>query len=144
MAMMAPLQNARDIGTFLMELRILALDEEPRGREGQAPPRGGLMASLSIVGPVARKPIETSDEFQARFPIKGRVLWTVMCDHCEAEGELRIRMARDPTKGWDYRLDDKASFVDVHAVDAAKVYDKARAGEWGAGQLIVLGAASEG
>ena len=97
------------------------------------------MASLSIVGPVARKPIETSVEFEARFPIKGRVLWTVMCDHCEAEGELRLRMARDPTKGWDYRLDDKASFVDVHAVDASKVYDKVRAGEWVAGQLIVFG-----
>jgi len=97
------------------------------------------MASLSIVGPVARKPIETSVEFEARFPIKGRVLWTVMCDHCEAEGELRIRMARDPTKGWDYRLDDKASFVDVHAVDASKVYDKVRAGEWVAGHLIVFG-----
>ena len=48
-------------------------------------------------------------------------------------------MARDPTKGWDYRLDDKASFVDVHAVDASKSYDKVRAGEWVAGRLIVFG-----
>lgn len=62
-----------------------------------------------------------------------------MCDHCESEGELRIRMARDPTKGWDYRLADKETFVDVHAVDASKVYDKVRAGEWVAGHLIVLG-----
>src|SRR3972149_10895857 len=102
------------------------------------------MASLSIVGPVARKPIETPVEFEARFPIKGRVLWTVMCDHGEAEGELRLRMARDPTKGWDYRLADKASFVDVHAVDASKVYDKVRAGEWVAGQLIVFGSLKKG
>lgn len=88
---------------------------------------------------MARKPIQTSVEFEARFPIKGRVLWSVMCDHCEAEGELRIRMARDPTKGWDYRLGDKDSFVDVHGVDTSKVYDKVRAGEWVAGQLVVFG-----
>ncbi len=93
----------------------------------------------AIAGPVARKPIQTSIDFEARFPVKGRVLWAVMCDHCEAEGEFRIRMARDPTKGWDYRLDDKASFVDVHAVDASKSYDKVRAGEWVAGRLIVFG-----
>ncbi len=89
--------------------------------------------------PVPPKPIKTSVDFEARFPVKGRVLWAVMCDHCEAEGELRFRMARDPKKGWDYRLDDKDSFVDVHAVDASKVYDKVRAGEWIAGTLIVFG-----
>ena len=88
---------------------------------------------------MARKPIKTSIDFEARFPVKGRVLWAVMCDHCEAEGELRIRMARDPKKGWDYRLDDKDSYVDVHAVDASKMYDKVRAGEWMAGTLIVFG-----
>lgn len=88
---------------------------------------------------MARKPIKTSVDFEARFPVKGRVLWAVMCDHCEAEGELRFRMARDPKKGWDYRLDDKDSFVDVHAVDASKAYDKVRAGEWIAGTLIVFG-----
>ena len=93
----------------------------------------------AIARPVARKPIQTSVEFEARFPLKGRVLWAVMCDHCEAEGELRVRMSRDPTKGWDYRLDDKGSFVDVHAVDASKSYDKVRAGEWVAGRLIVFG-----
>ena len=88
---------------------------------------------------MARKPIKTSVDFEARFPVKGRVLWAVMCDHCEAEGELRFRMARDPKKGWDYRLDDKHSFVDVHAVDTSKAYDKVRAGEWVAGTLIVFG-----
>lgn len=88
---------------------------------------------------MARKPIKTSIDFEARFPVKGRVLWAVMCDHCEAEGELRIRMARDPKKGWDYRLDAKDSFVDVHAVDASKSYDKVRAGEWIAGTLVVFG-----
>src|SRR5213594_2877466 len=97
------------------------------------------MARPAIARPVARKPIHTSLEFEARFPVKGRLLWAVMCDHCEAEGELRIRMARDPAKGWDYRLADKGSFVDVHAVDASKSYEKVRAGEWVAGRLIVFG-----
>ncbi len=97
------------------------------------------MAPPAIAPRVARKPIKTSIDFEARFPVKGRVLWAVMCDHCEAEGELRIRMARDPTKGWDYRLSDKESFVDVHAVDTSKSYDKVRAGEWVAGTLIVFG-----
>ena len=93
----------------------------------------------AIARPVARKPIQTSVEFEARFPLKGRVLWAVMCDHCEAEGELRVRMSRNPAKGWDYRLDDKESFVDIHAVDASKAYEKVRAGEWVAGRLIVFG-----
>ena len=97
------------------------------------------MGRPAIARDVARKPIQTSVEFEARFPLKGRVLWAVMCDHCEAEGELRIRMARNPAKGWDYRLTDKESFVDVHAVDASKVYEKVRAGEWIAGRLIVFG-----
>ncbi len=99
----------------------------------------GLWPPPAIAPRVARKPIKTSIDFEARFPIRGRVLWAVMCDHCEAEGELRIRMARDPKKGWDYRLDDKDSFVDVHAVDASKSYDKVRAGEWIAATLIVFG-----
>ena len=99
----------------------------------------GLWPPPAIAPRVARKPIKTSIDFEARFPIRGRVLWAVMCDHCEAEGELRVRMARDPKKGWDYRLDDKDSFVDVHAVDASKSYDKVRAGEWIAATLIVFG-----
>ena len=93
----------------------------------------------AIAIPVARRPIQTSVEFEARLPVKARVLWAVMCDHCESEGELRIRMARDPTKGWSYRLDDKDSFVDIHAVDKSKAYEKVRAGEWVAGRLIVFG-----
>ena len=97
------------------------------------------MARAAIACPVARKPIQTSVEFEARLPVKGRVLWAVMCDHCESEGELRIRMARDPSKGWSYRLDDKESFVDIHAVDKGKAYEKVRAGEWVSGRLIVFG-----
>src|SRR2546422_1088215 len=97
------------------------------------------MAPPAIADAVARKPIKPSLDFEARFPVKARVLWAMMCDHCEAEGELRIRMARDPTKGWDYRLAEKESFVDIHAVDASKVYEKVRAGEWVAGRLVVFG-----
>lgn len=93
----------------------------------------------AIARPVARKPIQTSVEFEARFPVKGRVLWAILCDHCEAEGELRIRMSRNPAKGWDYRIDDKESFVDIHALDTSKAYEKVRAGEWVAGRLIVFG-----
>jgi len=88
---------------------------------------------------VARKAIQSSVEFEARFPVKGKVLWAVMCDHCEAEGELRIRMSRNPAKGWDYRLAEKESFVDVHALDTSKAYEKVRPGEWVAGRLIVFG-----
>jgi hypothetical protein len=98
-----------------------------------------LWPRLAIAHAVARKPIKTSIDFEARFPVKGRVLWAMMCDHCEAEGELRIRIARDPTKGWSYRLDDKDSFVDVHALDASKVYEKVRPGEWVSGRLVVFG-----
>ena len=93
----------------------------------------------AIARTVARKPIQTSVEFEARFPVKGRVLWAILCDHCEAEGELRFRMSRNPAEGWTYRLDNKDSFVDVHALDTSKAYEKVRAGEWIAGRLIVFG-----
>ena len=45
------------------------------------------------------RPIKSALEFQAAFPVKGRILQAIMCE-CEEEGEIRIRVARDPKKGW--------------------------------------------
>src|SRR5207249_3970700 len=49
------------------------------------------------------RPIKTGLEFEAAFPVKGRILQAIMCE-CEAEGEIRIRGRRaasfDPQRRW--------------------------------------------
>ncbi|MCI4371553.1 MAG: hypothetical protein L3J78_02790 [Thermoplasmata archaeon] len=82
--------------------------------------------------------IKTGLEFEAAFAVKGRILQAIMCE-CEAEGELRIRVARDPKKGWSYDPKDAGSFVDIHAYDPRDAYTKVRAGEWVDGRVVCYG-----
>ena len=84
------------------------------------------------------RPIKSGLEFEAAFPVKGRVLQAVMCE-CEEEGEIRIRVARDPKKGWSYDPKDAATFVDIHAYDPRDAYEKVRAGEWAEGRIVCYG-----
>lgn len=87
---------------------------------------------------MARKPILTSIEYEARFPVKARVLQAILCE-CEAEGELRVRVARDPTLGWTYDASNPDTYLDVHAYDVGDAYLKARAGEWIEGTVSCYG-----
>ncbi|HKW43510.1 MAG TPA: hypothetical protein VJP06_04905, partial [Thermoplasmata archaeon] len=73
--------------------------------------------------------IKSGLEFEAAFPVRGRVLQAIMCE-CEEEGELRIRIARNPDKGWSYDSKDPASYLDIHAYDPRDAYAKVHAGEW--------------
>ena len=41
------------------------------------------------------RPIKSGLEFEAAFPVKGRILETLLCPDCEAEGYIRIRVARE-------------------------------------------------
>ncbi len=84
------------------------------------------------------RPIKSGLEFEAAFPVKGRVLQAVMCE-CEEEGEIRIRVARDPKKGWSYNPKDPESYVDIHAYDPRDAYAKVRAGEWADGRVVCYG-----
>ncbi len=84
------------------------------------------------------KPIRAGPEFEATFPVKGRILQAILCE-CEKEGEIRIRIARDPAKGWSYDPEDRATFVDVHAYDPKGTYAKVRAGEWAEGRIVAFG-----
>lgn len=84
------------------------------------------------------RPIKSGLEFEAAFPVKGRILQAIMCE-CEEEGEIRIRVARDPKKGWSYDPEDPKSFVDVHAYDPRDAYAKVRAGEWAEGRVVCYG-----
>lgn len=84
------------------------------------------------------RPIKSGLEFEAAFPVKGRVLQAVMCE-CEEEGEVRIRVARDPKKGWSYDPKDAATFVDIHAYDPRDTWAKVRAGEWAEGRVVCFG-----
>jgi len=85
------------------------------------------------------RPIKSGLEFEAAFPVKGRILEAVLCPDCEAEGYIRMRIARDPTKGWSYDPKDSASFVDIYGVDPRESYLKVRAGEWAEGRVICFG-----
>jgi len=98
---------------------------------------GGFIDAATLPRAVP-KPIKSGLEFEAAFPVKGRVLQAVMCE-CEEEGEIRLRVARDPKKGWRYDPKDPASFVDIHAYDARDTWAKVRAGEWAEGRIVCFG-----
>lgn len=70
--------------------------------------------------------------------MKGRILQAVMCE-CEEEGDIRIRIARQPAKGWSYDPKDSKTYVDIHAYDPHEAYLKVRAGEWAEGRIICFG-----
>ncbi len=87
---------------------------------------------------IVPKPIKSGPEFEAAFPVKGRILQAVMCE-CEEEGEIRIRVTREPEKGWNYDPKDSTTYVDVHAYDPHSAYAKVRAGEWAEGRVVCFG-----
>lgn len=84
------------------------------------------------------RPIKTGLEFEAAFPVKGRILQAIMCE-CEAEGEIRIRVSRDPKKGWSYDPKDPKTYIDIHAYDPRDTYAKVRPGEWADGRVVCYG-----
>jgi len=96
-----------------------------------------------IVGATVRiavpRPIKSGLEFEAAFPVKGRILETLLCPDCEAEGYIRLRVARDPKKGWSYDPKDPASYVDIYGLDPRDSYSKVRVGEWAEGRVICFG-----
>src|SRR3989449_9976802 len=84
-------------------------------------------------------PIKSGLEFEAAFPVKGRILEALLCPDCEAEGYIRMRIARDPKKGWSYDPKDAATYVDIYGLDPRDSYSKVRAGEWAEGRVICFG-----
>src|SRR5437879_12460697 len=84
------------------------------------------------------RPIKTGLESEAAFPVKGRSLQAIMCE-CEAEGEIRIRVSRDPKKGWSYDPKDPQTYIDIHAYDPRDTYAKVRPGEWADGRVVCYG-----
>jgi len=90
------------------------------------------------VGVRVPRPIKSGLEFEAAFPVKGRILQAIMCE-CEEEGEIRIRVSRDPKKGWSYDPKDPKTYVDIHAYDPRDAYAKVRPGEWADGRVVCYG-----
>ena len=101
--------------------------EDPRGFIGRGPD----------AGPVP-KAIKAGPDFEAAFPVKGRILQAILCE-CEAEGEIRLRIARRPDEGWDYDAKDPDTYVDVHAYDPRGTYAKVHAGDWAEGRIVAFG-----
>lgn len=85
------------------------------------------------------KSIRSGPEFEAAFPVKGRILEALLCPDCEEEGYLRLRVARNPKKGWSYDPKVAASFVDILGLDPRGAYLKVRAGEWAEGRVVCFG-----
>lgn len=85
------------------------------------------------------KPIRAGPEFEAAFPVKGRILEAILCADCEEEGYLRLRIAKNPDKGWSYDPKDSSTFVDVYGLDPRGSYLKVRAGEWAEGRVVCFG-----
>jgi hypothetical protein len=78
---------------------------------------------------MAEKPWVSSLSFEVSFPVRGKVLQAVMCD-CEEEGDIRLRVTRDPSESWDYDAKKRESFFDVHGYDEKGWYLKVRPGDW--------------
>ncbi len=87
---------------------------------------------------MAEKPWVSSLSFEASFPVRGKVLQASMCE-CEEEGDLRVRVARDPEKGWAYDPKNADSYLDIHGFDPKGFYLKVRPGEWLDGDVVCFG-----
>ncbi len=85
------------------------------------------------------RPIKSGLEFEAAFPVKGRILEVILCPDCEAEGYIRMRIARNPKKGWSYDPKEPSSYVDIYGLDPRDSYLKVRAGEWADGRVVAFG-----
>jgi len=93
----------------------------------------------AAVRTVVPRPIKSGLEFEAAFPVKGRVLEVILCPDCEAEGYIRMRIAKDPKRGWSYDPKDPDSFVEIYGLDPRGSYLKVRAGEWAEGRVVAFG-----
>src|SRR3989442_2911937 len=100
--------------------------------------RGGFIVVATVRIAVPR-PIKSGLEFEAAFPVKGRILEALLCPDCEAEGYIRMRVARDPKKGWSYDPKDAATYVEIYGLDPRDSYTKVRAGEWAEGRVTCFG-----
>jgi hypothetical protein len=84
------------------------------------------------------KSAKTNLYFEARFRVRGKVLQAILCE-CEEEGDLRIRVARDPKRGWRYDREDAATYLDIHGFDPKGAYLKVRPGEWVEADVVCYG-----
>ncbi len=85
---------------------------------------------------IVRRLIKTSLYFEARFRIKGKVLQSMMCAQCEAEGELYIRIPRQPSQNPMYNVHDPSTYMDNMAFDPRGSYLKLKPGDMISGDVI--------
>jgi len=86
-----------------------------------------------------RRPIRSPLYFEARFKVKGKVLQSCMCPHCEEEGELYLRVARSPGEDWRYDVKDPSTYVDIIAFDPKGAYLRVKPGDWVESEIICFG-----
>lgn len=80
----------------------------------------------------------SSLSFEASFPVRGKVMQAVLCD-CEEEGDIRVRVTRNPEDGWEYDPKDAKSYFDIHAYDPKGFYLKVRPNDWLEGDVVCFG-----
>ena len=103
-----------------------------------APSEGQFYAGIPY-GLCVRKPIRSPLYFEARFRIRGKVLQSCMCPHCEQEGELYLRVARSPGERWIYDPKDPQTYVDIIAFDPKGAYLQLKPGDWVEADIICFG-----
>jgi len=96
------------------------------------------MSPGGMAGGMAEKPWVSSLSFEVSFPVRGKILQAVMCD-CEEEGDLRLRVTRDPSKSWEYDAKKRDTFFDIHGFDPKGFYLKVRPGEWAEVDVVCFG-----
>jgi len=100
---------------------------------------GGQFYAAIPHEPYVRKPIKSSLYFEARFRIRGKVLQSCICPHCEEEGELYLRVARAPGANRTYDPKDPMTFVDIVAYDSKGACFQVKPGDWVEADIICFG-----
>ncbi len=63
----------------------------------------------------------------------------MMCAHCEAEGELYVRIPRQPSQNLSYDVNDPSTYLDIIAFDPKGAYLKLKPGDVINGDVICFG-----
>ncbi len=75
-----------------------------------------------------RKPLVSNLEFQASFPVMGKVMQLVSCS-CEEEGDVGLRVPRDPEAD-AYDKEDPGTYFDLYGFCEGDAYKTLRVGDW--------------
>ena len=86
-----------------------------------------------------RKPIRSPLYFEARFRVFGKIIQSLMCPHCEEEGEIYIRVAGAPATPRAYDPKVASTYIDILGFDPKAAYLKVKPGDWVEAEIVCFG-----